>query len=110
LTDVDAAIVWRRYIQLTAVEWAFWITKNKLSICPIWHHAAIGPKEVARDLTSESPRKRQARIATGKRFVASTARSLKSTCPVASMQQPAIRSLSSSKHRSRNNGRFSDVG
>lgn len=37
LTDVDAATLWRRYIQLTEAEWAFRITKDELSIRPIWH-------------------------------------------------------------------------
>ena len=38
LTDVDPATLWRRYIQLTEAEWAFRITKDELSIRPIWHH------------------------------------------------------------------------
>jgi transposase len=38
LTDVDAATLWRRYIQLTEAEWAFRITKDELAIRPIWHH------------------------------------------------------------------------
>jgi transposase len=38
LTDVDAATLWRRYIQLTEAEWAFRITKDELEIRPIWHH------------------------------------------------------------------------
>ncbi len=38
LTGVDAATLWRRYIQLTQAEWAFRITKDELSIRPIWHH------------------------------------------------------------------------
>jgi hypothetical protein len=38
LTGVDAATLWRRYIQLTEAEWAFRITKDELSIRPIWHH------------------------------------------------------------------------
>ena len=37
LTGVDAATLWRRYIQLTEAEWAFRITKDELSIRPIWH-------------------------------------------------------------------------
>lgn len=37
LTNVDAATLWRRYIQLTEAEWAFRIAKNELSIRPIWH-------------------------------------------------------------------------
>lgn len=38
LTGVDAATLWRRYIQLTEAEWAFRIAKDELSIRPIWHH------------------------------------------------------------------------
>lgn len=38
LTGVDAATLWRRYIQLTEAEWAFRITKDELGIRPIWHH------------------------------------------------------------------------
>lgn len=38
LTDVDAATLWKRYIQLTDAEWAFRITKDELRIRPIWHH------------------------------------------------------------------------
>jgi hypothetical protein len=38
LTGVDAATLWKRYIQLTEAEWAFRITKDELSIRPIWHH------------------------------------------------------------------------
>jgi transposase len=38
LTDVDAATLWKRYIQLTDAEWAFRITKDELEIRPIWHH------------------------------------------------------------------------
>lgn len=37
LTGVDAATLWRRYIQLTEAEWAFRITKDELLIRPIWH-------------------------------------------------------------------------
>ncbi len=37
LTGVDAATLWRRYIQLTEAEWAFRITKDELMIRPIWH-------------------------------------------------------------------------
>jgi transposase len=37
LTGVDAATLWRRYIQLTDAEWAFRITKDELEIRPIWH-------------------------------------------------------------------------
>jgi transposase len=38
LTGVDAATLWKRYIQLTEAEWAFRITKDELEIRPIWHH------------------------------------------------------------------------
>jgi transposase len=38
LTNVDAATLWKRYIQLTDAEWAFRITKDELEIRPIWHH------------------------------------------------------------------------
>jgi transposase len=38
LTGVDAATLWKRYIQLTEAEWAFRITKDELAIRPIWHH------------------------------------------------------------------------
>jgi len=34
---VDAATLWKRYIQLTEAEWAFRITKEELAIRPIWH-------------------------------------------------------------------------
>jgi transposase len=37
LVDLDAATLWKRYIQLTDVEWAFRITKDELQIRPIWH-------------------------------------------------------------------------
>jgi transposase len=37
LTGIDAATLWRRYIQLTEAEWAFRITKDELVIRPIWH-------------------------------------------------------------------------
>jgi hypothetical protein len=37
LTGVDAATLWKRHIQLTEAEWAFRITKDELSIRPIWH-------------------------------------------------------------------------
>ncbi|MFZ5829690.1 MAG: IS1634 family transposase [Planctomycetota bacterium] len=37
LTGVDAATLWRRYIQLTEAEWAFRVTKDELAIRPIWH-------------------------------------------------------------------------
>ncbi len=35
---MDAATLWKRYIQLTEAEWAFRITKDELEIRPIWHH------------------------------------------------------------------------
>jgi len=38
LTGVDAATLWKRYIQLTEAEWAFRITKDELKVRPIWHH------------------------------------------------------------------------
>jgi transposase len=38
LSGVDAATLWKRYIQLTEAEWAFRITKDELAIRPIWHH------------------------------------------------------------------------
>jgi transposase len=38
LTGVDAATLWKRYIQLTEAEWAFRIAKDELAIRPIWHH------------------------------------------------------------------------
>ncbi len=38
LTETDPAKLWKRYIQLTEVEWAFRITKDELEIRPIWHH------------------------------------------------------------------------
>jgi len=40
LTETDPAILWKRYIQLTEAEWAFRITKDELSIRPIWHQRA----------------------------------------------------------------------
>jgi transposase len=40
LVDVDAATLWKRYIQLTDAEWAFRIHKDELCIRPIWHHKA----------------------------------------------------------------------
>ena len=40
LNDTDPAVLWKRYIQLTEAEWAFRITKDELSIRPIWHHKA----------------------------------------------------------------------
>ena len=40
LTGVDAATLWKRYIQLTEAEWAFRITKDELEIRPVWHQKA----------------------------------------------------------------------
>jgi transposase len=40
LTAVDAATLWKRYIQLTEAEWAFRIAKQELAIRPIWHQRA----------------------------------------------------------------------
>ena len=40
LAGVDAATLWKRYIQLTDAEWAFRIHKDELGIRPIWHHKA----------------------------------------------------------------------
>ena len=37
LRGVDAATLWKRYIQLTEAEWAFRIAKDELAIRPIWH-------------------------------------------------------------------------
>jgi transposase len=38
LVGIDAATLWKRYIQLTDAEWAFRIHKDELAIRPIWHH------------------------------------------------------------------------
>lgn len=40
LTDIDPVTLWKRYIQLTEAEWAFRITKDELTIRPIWHQKA----------------------------------------------------------------------
>jgi transposase len=40
MTDVDPQTLWKQYIQLTDVEWAFRITKDELVIRPIWHQKA----------------------------------------------------------------------
>jgi transposase len=40
LLDLDAATLWKQYIQLTDAEWAFRITKDELTIRPIWHQKA----------------------------------------------------------------------
>lgn len=37
LLDLDAATLWKQYIQLTDVEWSFRIAKDELQIRPIWH-------------------------------------------------------------------------
>jgi transposase len=37
VTDMDAASLWKHYIQLTDAEWAFRITKDELVVRPIWH-------------------------------------------------------------------------
>ena len=37
LNETDPTVLWKRYIQLTDVEWAFRITKDELEIRPIWH-------------------------------------------------------------------------
>jgi transposase len=38
VTDLDAAALWKQYIQLTEAEWAFRISKDELRLRPIWHH------------------------------------------------------------------------
>jgi hypothetical protein len=43
LVDLDPATLWKRYIQLTDVEWAFRITKDELQIRPIWHQKESRP-------------------------------------------------------------------
>lgn len=40
LNETNPATLWKHYIQLTEAEWAFRITKDELSIRPIWHHGA----------------------------------------------------------------------
>jgi transposase len=40
LTGVAPATLWKRYIQLTDVEWAFRIAKDELVIRPVWHQKA----------------------------------------------------------------------
>jgi transposase len=37
LTDVEPAVLWQQYIQLTDAEWAFRISKDELRLRPIWH-------------------------------------------------------------------------
>jgi transposase len=37
LTDVEPAVLWKQYIQLTDAEWAFRISKDELRLRPIWH-------------------------------------------------------------------------
>lgn len=40
LTGADPATLWKQYIQLTDVEWAFRIAKDELVIRPVWHQKA----------------------------------------------------------------------
>jgi transposase len=40
LNETDPAVLWKHYMQLTEAEWAFRITKDELSIRPIWHHGS----------------------------------------------------------------------
>jgi len=43
--DLDAASLWKQYIQLTEAEWAFRISKDELRLRPIWHqkkHRVLG--------------------------------------------------------------------
>ena len=37
VTDVEPAVLWKQYIQLTEAEWAFRISKEELRLRPIWH-------------------------------------------------------------------------
>lgn len=37
LNEADPAKLWKQYTQLTEAEWAFRITKDELSIRPVWH-------------------------------------------------------------------------
>jgi len=37
MTDVAPETLWKQYIQLTDVEWAFRIAKDELVIRPVWH-------------------------------------------------------------------------
>jgi transposase len=37
VSDLDAATLWKQYIQLTEAEWAFRISKDELRLRPIWH-------------------------------------------------------------------------
>jgi len=37
VVDLDAASLWKQYIQLTEAEWAFRISKDELRLRPIWH-------------------------------------------------------------------------
>lgn len=37
VVDMDAAALWKQYIQLTEAEWAFRISKDELRLRPIWH-------------------------------------------------------------------------
>jgi transposase len=38
--QTDAIKLWRQYIQLVDVEWAFRITKEELELRPVWHQTA----------------------------------------------------------------------
>ena len=37
VTDLEPALLWKQYIQLTEAEWAFRISKDELRLRPIWH-------------------------------------------------------------------------
>lgn len=37
VVNLDAATLWKQYIQLTEAEWAFRISKDELRLRPIWH-------------------------------------------------------------------------
>jgi len=37
VVDLDAATLWKQYIQLTEAEWAFRISKDELRLRPVWH-------------------------------------------------------------------------
>ena len=55
LTGVDAATLWKRYIQLTEAEWAFRISKDELEIRPIWHHKEERVKRISWSASSRMP-------------------------------------------------------
>jgi hypothetical protein len=38
--ETDAIKLWKRYIQLVDVEWAFRITKDEMELRPVWHQHA----------------------------------------------------------------------